>query len=60
MDKQGVIQKSITWDDTDLVMFLDGYAYTTLFLNGHVVHIRLGEEGLIKAGLKEMARFRRF
>jgi len=51
MDEKGIVQKPITWDDTGLVIFLDGYAYTALFLNGHseADHICLGEEDIVKA-----------
>ena len=42
-------EKPITWDDTGLVMFLDGYGWTALPMNGRVEHVCLGKEDDVKA-----------
>lgn len=42
-------QKPITWSKDGLVMFLDGYAWTSLILNGHLEHICLGKEDNVRA-----------
>ena len=41
-------EKPITWDDTGLVMFLDGYGWIALPMNGRFEHICLGTEENVK------------
>lgn len=39
----------IRWSQDNLVMFLDGYAWTSLILDGRADHIGLGKEDEVKA-----------
>jgi len=39
----------ITWSEDNLVMFLDGYGWTAVVLDGHVENICLGREESVKA-----------
>ena len=49
MNEKEKREKPIAWDDTGPVMFLDGYGWTALPMNGRVEHICLGKEDDVKA-----------
>ena len=50
VNEKEIREKPISWDDTGLVMFLDGGAYTTLYDKaGQDIHIYLGREEDVKA-----------